>query len=236
MSAISSEWKTINDSFHKDMADYIEFLENGGDIESNPFFKGWLQKVNDTQLALKENLKEKTRSLIDDNKTVGILGGEHSSPLGLLEVLNEKHKDFGILQIDAHADLRIAYEGFEQSHASIMYNALTNCEHITKLVQVGIRDISQGEVEFIESSNDRIKTFYDWGLKEKQYEGKTWKALVDDIIYSLPEKVYLSFDIDGLNPELCPSTGTLDPRWFYIGRNGLFDPQPKASWKNDHRF
>ena len=89
-----------------------------------------------------------------------------------------------------------------------MYNALKNCNNLSKLVQVGIRDIAQSEVDLIENSNGRVKTFFDWDLKEQQFEGKTWKEQVYTIINELPENVYISFDIDGLSPELCHNTGT----------------------------
>src|SRR5690606_21984997 len=112
------------------------------------------------------------------------------------------------LQIDAHADLRDAYEGFQQSHASIMYNVLQNCPNMVQLTQVGIRDIAESEVQLIENSNGRVKTFFDWNLKEEEFAGKTWADQVKVIISTLPERVYISFDIDGLYPYLCPNTGT----------------------------
>ncbi len=136
-----------------------------------------------------------------------MLGGEHSTPLGLIEAIDSQNKPFGILQIDAHADLRNAYEGFQQSHASIMYNVVQNCKNLHKLVQVGIRDVAQSEIDLIEEST-KITTFFDWKIKQELYEGKSWKSIVDTIIAELPQRVYISFDIDGLKPYLCPNTGT----------------------------
>ncbi|HRO75977.1 MAG TPA: arginase family protein, partial [Crocinitomicaceae bacterium] len=60
----------------------------------------------------------------------------------------------------------------------------------------------------INASNGKIKTFFDWDIKEMQYEGKTWSAIVDEILDELSDNVYISFDIDGLKPYLCPNTGT----------------------------
>ncbi|MFX5793857.1 arginase family protein, partial [Acinetobacter baumannii] len=71
---------------------------------------------------------------------MAVLGGDHSTPLGLMKALAEKHGEYGILQIDAHCDLRKKYEDFTYSHASIMYNALEEIPSITKLVQLGVRD------------------------------------------------------------------------------------------------
>ncbi|MCF8411225.1 MAG: arginase family protein, partial [Crocinitomicaceae bacterium] len=75
-------------------------------------------------------------------------------------------------------------------------------------VQVGIRDISQSEIDLIELSNHRIRTFFDWDLKENSFNGISWSNQVDEIISELPQNVYVSFDIDGLIPSLCPNTGT----------------------------
>lgn len=208
MTPISSEWKEINDKYCLDCLEYIDFLENGGKIEENVHFRSVVDEINTGHVALKTNLREKIDQLLDDNKFVGIIGGEHSTPLALIESLNERHASFGILQIDAHADLREAYEGFEQSHASIMYNVLQNCDQMHRLVQVGIRDIAPSEVEIIDQSNGRVITYFDWRIKEEQFEGITWQRQVETILESLPQKVYISFDIDGLDPSLCPNTGT----------------------------
>ena len=208
LTPISKEWSEINAKLCIQAIEYIQFLENGGDLNANPDFQLVVSQINEAQNALKNNLKERATTLFNQGKIVGVLGGEHSVPLGLLEAIDAQNESFGILQIDAHADLRDAYEGFDQSHASIMFNALKNCNNLTKLVQVGIRDVAGSEVDLINNSNERIKTFFDWQLKEEQFEGKTWKEQVTEIIASLPDKVYISFDIDGLSPELCPNTGT----------------------------
>ena len=151
---------------------------------------------------------DQTKQLLENGKLVGLIGGDHSTPLGYLKATAEHHGDFGILQIDAHCDLRTAYEDFKYSHASIMYNALAEIPQLTKLVQVGIRDYSEDENQFIIDNPERVTTFFDKDIKERQYEGETWKTLVDEIVQRLPPKVYVSFDIDGLDPKLCPNTGT----------------------------
>jgi agmatinase len=208
MTAISNEWKEINTKLCIEAIEYIGFLEDGGKLEDNTDFQTTVATISEAQNALKENLKNRALDLMKQGKLVGVLGGEHSTPLGLIEAIDAQNKPFGILQIDAHADLRDAYEGFEQSHASIMFNALKNCPNLIKLVQVGIRDIAQSEVDLIENSNGRISTYFDWTLKEGQFNGETWASQIDAIINDLPENVYISFDIDGLSPELCPNTGT----------------------------
>jgi agmatinase len=156
---------------------------------------------------MNEWVKERCLFYLEQGKTVGLIGGDHSTPLGMVNALSEIHDEFAILQIDAHADLRIAYEGFEFSHASIMYNALKN-NKVSKLVQVGIRDYCEEELNIINESNGRVVTFFDRDLKHEQFNGKTWSQQCDEIIKQLPSKIYLSFDIDGLDPKLCPNTGT----------------------------
>ena len=139
-----------------------------------------------------------------------VLGGDHSAPFGLMIALSKMHDSFSVLQIDAHADLREKYEGFDFSHASIMFNAL-KITQIEKLVQVGVRDYCEEENNRINENPGRIKTFTDKHLKEHLFAGKTWASLVKRIISSLGEKVYISFDIDGLDPFLCPNSGTPVP-------------------------
>lgn len=207
MTGISKEMKEINDNLCIEGVQYIDYLENGGKLEDNAGFREVVSSINTMQEQLLENLKSRAKTLLNEGKIPAVLGGEHSTPLGLIQALDEENQPFGILQIDAHADLRDAYEGFEQSHASIMFNVLKRTKNMEKLVQVGIRDVAASEVQLIEES-DRICTFFDWDLKKRQFEGETWKSIVQGIIAQLPKRVYISFDIDGLHPSLCPHTGT----------------------------
>jgi agmatinase len=151
---------------------------------------------------------EHTKKLMEDGKLVGLLGGDHSTPFGYIKALSEKYTDFGILQIDAHADLRNCYEDFNYSHASIMRNVLAEIPQVSRLVQVGVRDYCDEEWEYIKESNFRVVTYFDRNIKERQFEGESWKSIVNDIVDHLPQNVYISFDIDGLDRKLCPNTGT----------------------------
>jgi agmatinase len=207
MSPVSQEWLDINEHLCAQGIDYISFLEEHGEELAQKQFGHVLEAINDAHQALRDNLFERCTQLLQAGKIPCVLGGEHSTPLGLLQALNAHHSDYGILQIDAHADLRDAYEGFTQSHASIMHNAVHQLKNLSQLTQVGIRDVSEREVE-LSAAHDKITTFYDWALKNEQYQGKTWAEQCQKIIATLPQKVYISFDIDGLKPELCPHTGT----------------------------
>ena len=120
-----------------------------------------MAEVNEGGRMLFSWAKEMTGRLLQEGKKVGMIGGDHSTPLGFIAALGEVHTEFGVLQIDAHADLREAYEGFTYSHASIMYNVLQQVPSVKKLVQVGVRDFCDEELELIESNKDRVTTFFD---------------------------------------------------------------------------
>lgn len=185
-------------------AEHIKNLESGEQLQpGNPI----VLKVNEACEKFNIQIRSLTHKWLKEKKLVGLLGGDHSTPLGFLQALAEQHERFGILQIDAHADLRKGYEGFTYSHASIMFNAL-KLPAISRLVQVGIRDYCDEELNVVERSMGRVVTWFDDDLKAELYEGKTWSGLADKIIGDLPQNVYISFDIDGLNPKLCPNTGT----------------------------
>ncbi|PMB00023.1 agmatinase [Fischerella thermalis CCMEE 5268] len=188
----------------------IERLEQGQQLTDTPDLTPVLAKINQACQQVNQWLFENCQEVINHGKKVAVIGGDHSSPLGYLQALATKYSEFGILHIDAHADLRDAYEGFKFSHASIMFNAM-KLTQISKLVQVGLRDICHDEVEIINQSNGRIIAYYDPVIKQMLYSGKTWIELCRQIINHLPEYVYISFDVDGLDPKLCPSTGTPVP-------------------------
>lgn len=193
----------------------ISHLIDGGVIEDNEQLRGKLNTVNDGGVMLTDWVQEMTATLLKAGKKVGLVGGDHSTPLGFIKALADIHPEFGVLQIDAHADLRKAYEGFTYSHASIMYNVMHEIPQVKKLVQVGIRDYCDEELE-LSQKHERIVTYFDKDIKERQFEGDTWKKICEEIVAQLPQKVYISFDIDGLDPKLCPNTGTPVPGGFEL--------------------
>ncbi|MGZ5190616.1 MAG: agmatinase family protein [Flavisolibacter sp.] len=197
-----------SDYLRKEAELYIDYISNGDEVENNQFMSKALKEVNEGGYFLNTWVYQQTKLLLEKNKLVALLGGDHSTPLGYMKAIGEKHGEFGILQIDAHCDMREEYEGFVYSHASIMYNALKEVESLQKLVQVGIRDYSQGEHEFIQQQAGKVRTYFDREIRQRQYEGETFKQIVDEIVEQLPQKIYISFDIDGLDPKLCPNTGT----------------------------
>ncbi len=203
-----------SDYLRKEAELYIDYTSKGEALEKNAFMCKSLKEINEGSANLNKYVHEQTMDLLNRGKLVALLGGDHSVPLGYMKAIAEKHGEFGILQIDAHCDLRKSYEGFKYSHGSVMLNALEEVPQITKLVQLGIRDYCQEEWDYICSSNYRVITYFDKDIKERQYEGQSWKQIADEVISHLPDKVYISFDIDGLDPKLCPNTGTPVPGGF----------------------
>ena len=197
-----------SDYLRKEAELYINYISKGEEVEKNTFMCKSLKEINEGSANMNKWVYEQTSSLLKDDKLVVLLGGDHSVPLGYLKAIAEKYGDFGILQIDAHCDLRKAYENFDFSHASIMHNALRDIPEITKLVQLGVRDYSEEEFKYIQESNQRVVAYFDRDIKEKLFEGQTWRSIVDEIVQQLPACVYVSFDVDGLDPKLCPHTGT----------------------------
>ena len=203
------DWADKSYALREEVESYITWLEEGEDKERKDaaYLAKIPAKINKECKKLNDYVEKTALALLKKDKMVGLVGGDHSTPLGFMKALATKHEKFAILQIDAHCDLRDAYEDFEFSHASIMHNAL-KMKHIEKLVQVGIRDYCEEEYEYIQNSKGRVKTFFDKNIKHQMYEGKTWSLICDEIIAELPQNVYISFDIDGLDPKLCPNTGT----------------------------
>jgi agmatinase len=209
MDEAPAHWSEYSEKYKSLAQPIIEALENGDDVENIPALKSYLAEINKASKQFNDEVKERTSYWMNKGKKVILLGGDHSTPLGYYEALAENHTSFGILHFDAHMDLRDAYEGFTYSHASIMFNAI-KLPQIEKIVQVGIRDFSEGELKAVQTSN-KVKVYTDTDLKANSFEGKTWKDQCDEILAQLPANVAVSFDIDALQRWYCPNTGTPVP-------------------------
>ena len=199
----------LSQRLRSDAVRVIEHLENGGSTDDDYAVRK-IRRVNEGCATLNANIEAQAAHWLDAGKTVGLVGGDHSTPYGLIRALGARHAQFGILHIDAHRDLREAYEGFEYSHASIMFNVLRDVPQVTKLVQVAVRDFS-GQEAALADSEPRIVSFDDQSLAEAAFGGATWDAQCRRIVDTLPQEVYISFDIDGLSFDHCPHTGTPVP-------------------------
>lgn len=199
----------LSERLRHDAVRVIEHLEQGGAIDDDRVVRK-IRRVNEGSNSLNQNIFEEAQRWLEAGKLVGLVGGDHSTPYGLIRALATRHEQFGILHIDAHCDLREAYEGFTFSHASIMYNVLHDIPEVKRIVQVAVRDYSATERRTAIESG-RVVQFDDHSLMEARYNGCTWKEQCQKIVAELPEEVYVSFDIDGLDLCYCPHTGTPVP-------------------------
>ena len=170
-----------------------------------------LKQVNAASERVNQFVFEETIKVLKAGKVPGIIGGEHSVPFGAIRACAEHYGPFGILHIDAHMDLRVAFEGFEWSHASIMHNVLTRIPQVRKIVQVGIRDFGERELEFATAQGERAEVHFDDHWAQQMGDGAKLTELCAAAVRALPIRVYVSFDIDALDPSLCPHTGTPVP-------------------------
>ena len=137
-----------------------------------------------------------TKEYIIKNKFVTIFGGEHSISIGTIRAFNECFDNLSVLHIDAHADLRKEYEGSSCNHACAVYEA----SQTTNLVQVGLRSMDIAETRVM----DDEKTFFAHDMAKDEY----W---IDNVIEALGDNVFITFDLDALDPSIMPSTGTPEP-------------------------
>jgi agmatinase len=148
--------------------------------------------------AMMEELYKVSKQIVEQNKFQITLGGEHAITSPIVKAHLEKYPSLAVLQIDAHADLRDSFEGCRHSHASALRRVVEMCP----VVHVGIRNISYEEVQALPKL--RSKIFY---MKDIERDPKWFEKVVDE----LPEHVYYTIDVDGLDSAVMPSTGTPEP-------------------------
>ena len=159
-----------------------------------------LEAINQACFEMTKAVRRKTKTILKDGKLFGMLGGDHSVSEGALIEMGRQFQNqggFGLLHLDAHADMRQAYQGFKHSHASVMFNVLQQKESPQTIVQAGIRDLSEDEYKMI-SSDPRVHCFFDHEIKKQLFEGKPWSFITRQIIEKLPRKIYISLDVDVL--------------------------------------
>lgn len=183
-------------------------IAKGGAEESD---RAVLDAIDAIGLRLRERVHHESLAILAAGQTPGIIGGEHSVSLGAIEACCEHFGNIGLLQIDAHMDFREAFEGFRWSHASILYNVLETQPRVVKVAQVGIRDHCEPERDYAVAAGDRVRTWFWEDIVDALDSGCSLTNLWSEVINSLPERVYVTFDIDGLDPKLCPHTGTPVP-------------------------
>jgi len=169
------------------------------------------EAINERCQRCNELVEAEVGRWIEAGKLVGTVGGDHATAFGSIKAHAARHGPFGILHVDAHADLRRDYQGLHWSHASVMEAVTRLIPEVECLVQVGVRDFCEEELDRVRASEGRIRTWFDDDLAVQRFESGAWSGQVRNMVDSLPERVYLSFDIDGLDPKLCPNTGTPVP-------------------------
>lgn len=197
----------------KDAKHVIDLLVKGGDDKKKTRAAKALKLINAECAVMNDWVEQRTGYWLDKKKLVGLVGGDHSTPLGFYRAHAARHKKFGILHFDAHLDLRKAFEGFTHSHASIMHNALA-IPQVEQIVSLGIRDFCEEENKVFLKEKGRVRVVRSADIRRQQFDGITWREQCDAIISGLPDKVHISFDIDALDPTLCPNTGTPVPGGF----------------------
>ena len=190
----------------RDAEKIIGQLEEGGSLESE-YFARKLRRINDCCAAMNDSVYTQARQRLAEGKIVGLVGGDHSTAYGAIKAAAERFEGLGILHFDAHRDLREAYEQFDCSHASVMFNVLRDVPQAARLVQVGVRDFCYAE-QNIADTDPRVVSFGGDMLSRAKFEGRTWASICGEIVENLPHDVYISMDIDALTIENCPHTGT----------------------------
>lgn len=227
-----AKWLELNKILRQNAEVYIQWLINGSKEEDSFEMNKILDEVNAACTLFHQEVYHEAKAVLEQGKILVGLGGDHSTPFGIIKAYSEKYPNLGILHLDAHCDLRKAYEGFEWSHASIFYNVISKIPSISKLVQVGIRDYCQEENDFINSNKNKISIFTDKALKKQQFVGKNISEIQKTIVENLPENVYLSFDIDALDVRYCPNTGTPVPGGLeYLEALNLIEEVKKSGRK-----
>ena len=186
---LQDEITVKNQKYKKIAQQAISEFDETGVVEK---YKDNIISVNKASEEVNLWLYNKTKQALSEGKFIGTLGGDHSSPLGAMKAYCEHYTNFGVLHIDAHADLRLAYQGFSYSHASIMRNLMELNQAPSALVQVAVRDYCEEEWSYIQS-RENIKCFFDRDLKKQLFSGTQWHSLCHSIIKSSAYKCLCFF-------------------------------------------
>ncbi|PQJ81689.1 agmatinase [Polaribacter glomeratus] len=171
-------------------------IETDSEVYKEGIFLAETVTENSSPEAMVDAVHKITKKYINKNKFVALFGGEHSISIGTVRAFNECFNNLTVLQIDAHADLRKEYLGSKYNHACSMYEASQN----TNLVQVGIRSMDVSEKRVM--NTDKVFFAHDMAVNED------W---MDDVVDQLTSNVFITFDLDAMDPSLLPAAGTPEP-------------------------
>lgn len=182
--------------------------ELGISVLDNLMYERRLRRVNEGSAEMNLNLFKQVTRWLKQDKIVGVVGGDQSVTYSTVRALGHKYEKLGVVHIDSKCDMHESYQGFDFSHASTMYNILRDVPQVEKLVAVGVQEFSP--IEWERATNDsRVSLYTAQDIWSRQFEGDTWANIVRSIINELPNDVYLSLDIDGLENECSPNRGHL---------------------------
>ncbi|MFN5307357.1 MAG: agmatinase family protein [Bacteroidota bacterium] len=211
MLPLNKKWKKQSAELRKKAVAVIDH-QMGSTMLNAKDHKRLLDKINTACERFHEEVFHTSLEVLASGKSLIGLGGDHSTPFGIIRAYAEKYPGMGILHFDAHCDLRKAYEEFTWSHASIFYNVLEKVKGIKKIVQAGIRDLCSEEWEYAHKKGVIIHT--DREIRRSMYAGESFEKITSKMLADLPKQVYISFDIDALDRKYCPNTGTPVPGGF----------------------
>lgn len=190
-------------------ADALPVIAAGG-ADGDPELEARIARVDALTAQLDTWLEARVDAVFARGGIPAVLGGDHSVPFAAIRAAIRREPELGVLHLDAHADLRVAYHGFTGSHASIMHRVITEGGLTGPLVQVGIRDFARAEWARIQE-DPRLRAFPWSGISGALLRGVSFEAIARPMIEALPRNVWVSVDIDGLDPAFCPGTGTPVP-------------------------
>lgn len=171
-----------------------------------------IEPVMGNAQAMVDRTEQVTGELLDRHKYVATLGGDHSISIGVIRAFAKRHPNMSVLQIDAHADLREEYEGNVLSSATIMRRVLDVCANTA---QVGIRSLSEPEAQLVQER--QLPMWLASDIQRQTARGRNeW---IGEVVSSLGDEVYVTFDIDAFDPSLVPGTGTPEPGglgWYEV--------------------
>lgn len=183
--------------------------EFGLSVIDNLMYERRLKRVNEGSVDVNFILYKQVKQWLEQNKIVGLVGGDQSVSYSIIKAMGYRYEHLGIIQIDTRCDMHEAYQGFEFSHASTMFNVMRDVPNIDQLAVVGVQEFSPIEWERA-ASDKRIRLFTAQDMWAQQFEGKTWSAQVDDIISTMPQNVYITLDINALQCDCSPGTGRIN--------------------------
>ena len=201
---------TIQDMSHRLRSDAERIVKvhekQGGTTFDNLVYERSLRRVNEGFQALNDNIYKQSKMWLDEDKIVGLVGGDQSTAYGHIRAVAEHHGSLGVLHIDSSCNLKSCHQGFEFSHASVMHNILRDVPRVERLVGVGVRAFSPEEWQRAES-DPRVKLFTGQSIWSRHFEGVLWSTICNEIVESLPQNVYVSLDVNGLTVECSPHNG-----------------------------